>query len=424
MLRRVILLLSVFICVQALLAQEREVPDDVLTALEALSDSIREEESGRLARRYMRILEDRDLRLTDLESYDYAPSYAQERSLCTIHPENRAGSDLYPVPVYVVNLRLKHADGGELTFTYHVAVGGEATYCGVDYAAATPTPTIDATRTTYTPTFTQTYTPSPTLTFTPSLTPTPSNTFTPSYTPSPTLTFTPSNTPTPSATPRPNAVTCPGFMTSRLMAGEQGRVLPPDPLRLRDAPSTAGTQLATIPAGATFDVLEGPECDPVGRAWWRVSYRNTVGWTVEGQGEAYFTEPLIGSEAAVTITFTPSRTQRVTPAATDIVETVTCAGFMPSRLTIGGQGRVTPGTPNNVRSAPSPSGALVGQIDGGAIFNVLEGPTCDPAGRAWWRVEHNGITGWTAEGQGNTYFVEPVEAISEDASRLLTPDSP
>src|SRR5690606_16419192 len=99
MLRRVILLLSVFICVQALLAQEREVPDDVLTALEALSDSIREDEGGRLARRYMRILEDRDLRLTDLESYDYAPSYAQERSLCTIHPENRAGSELYPVPV-------------------------------------------------------------------------------------------------------------------------------------------------------------------------------------------------------------------------------------------------------------------------------------------------------------------------------------
>jgi hypothetical protein len=227
-------------------------------------------------------------------------------------------------------------------------------------------------------------------------------------------------------------MTCPGSLTSRLAAGEQARVLVGGvPNRLRDQPSVSGIQLALMPPGAIFDVLEGPECDPDGLAWWRVSYRNTVGWTVEGQAGEYFTEPLIDSETPTTTPPTPSRTPfstntpRVTaPAATQAG--VTCPGFMPSRLVVGGQGRVTPGEPNNVRDVPSAGGRLVGQIDGGESFDVLEGPECDPDGRAWWRVQYGDIAGWTPEGQGNLYFVEPVgdAAISPDAMSLLTPDSP
>lgn len=366
MLRRAFLVL--FACGlvwgQALLAQEQEVPDEVNTALETLSDEMANRDfsiGGRMdfASNYSQIVEERDLSLSDLVSYDYAPGHTQEENICVTAREEEPLPGLYPVPIYVVNLRVKHTDGGEITYTYHVELGGEATNCNEDYATATPTATVDLTRTTLTPTFTPSNTPTQTNTFTPTYTPSATMTITPSFTP------TPSNTPTITTTPRPDAVTCPGFLTSRLVAGEQAQVLPPDPIRLRDQPSTAGSQLATIPAEAIFDVLEGPECDPAGRAWWRVSYRNTVGWTVEGQDDEYFTEPLIGSEAGVTITVTPSRAPRVT--ATAATETaVTCPGFMPSRLIVGGQGFVTPGEPNNVRNAPSASGTLVGQIDGGA----------------------------------------------------------
>lgn len=85
-----------------------------------------------------------------------------------------------------------------------------------------------------------------------------------------------------------------------------------------------------------------------------------------------------------------------------------CANVLPRRLIIGNQGRVTPGTPNRVRSEPNTQAQVLGTIPGGEPFTVLQGPTCDSAnGIAWWQVDYNGLIGWTAEGQGQTYFVEP-----------------
>jgi hypothetical protein len=51
---------------------------------------------------------------------------------------------------------------------------------------------------------------------------------------------------------------------------------------------------------------------------------------------------------------------------------------------------------------------LIGQIPSGGVFSVLEGPICDANGRAWWRVDYNGLLGWTVEGQGSEYYVEPI----------------
>ncbi|MDQ7036525.1 MAG: SH3 domain-containing protein [Anaerolineae bacterium] len=97
------------------------------------------------------------------------------------------------------------------------------------------------------------------------------------------------------------------------------------------------------------------------------------------------------------------------PATIDATASVRCKGFMPSRLTIGEQARVTPGASNRLRSNPSTNASIVGQIPGEGIFFVLEGPVCDEGnGIAWWRVEYQGITGWTAEGQGGDYWTEPL----------------
>lgn len=86
-----------------------------------------------------------------------------------------------------------------------------------------------------------------------------------------------------------------------------------------------------------------------------------------------------------------------------------CAGFMPSRLVIGEQARVTPGPSNRLRAQPTTDSAEIGQIPGGGVFTVLGGPVCDTAnGIAWWQVNYQGTVGWTAEGRGNEYWTEPL----------------
>jgi hypothetical protein len=87
-------------------------------------------------------------------------------------------------------------------------------------------------------------------------------------------------------------------------------------------------------------------------------------------------------------------------------EPVTCPGFMPSRLVGNSVARVTPGDPNNIRTDPSTSSTQIGQIPGGELFIVLQGPTCAD-NLAWWQVNYNGTIGWTVEGQDQTYWLDP-----------------
>ena len=83
-----------------------------------------------------------------------------------------------------------------------------------------------------------------------------------------------------------------------------------------------------------------------------------------------------------------------------------CPGFLPSRLTVGRRGRVTPGDANRLRSAPGLNSRQVGQIPGSGVFDVLNGPACED-GMAWWLVDYDGTIGWTAEGDNGDYWLEP-----------------
>lgn len=100
----------------------------------------------------------------------------------------------------------------------------------------------------------------------------------------------------------------------------------------------------------------------------------------------------------------------ISPAATPTPFTggTQCLNAPPPRLHVGGQGRVTlNGVPNRIRSQPNTSGAILGQIPSGDVFSVIGGPNCDGT-YTWWQINYNGIVGWTAEGTGSDYFVEPV----------------
>jgi hypothetical protein len=84
-----------------------------------------------------------------------------------------------------------------------------------------------------------------------------------------------------------------------------------------------------------------------------------------------------------------------------------CPGALPPRLDVGKLARVVPNTsPNNLRDNPV-SGAALSQIPAGGVFTVLDGPTCANS-MNWWQVNYNGTIGWTAEGDANGYWLEPV----------------
>jgi hypothetical protein len=234
----------------------------------------------------------------------------------------------------------------------------------------------------------------------------------------PTLTFTPvtytptaSVTPTPSTTPRPNAVICPGFMPSRLMAGEQGRVSKGNTVSLRSEPRTDADLIRSVYDTQTFSVLTGPICDADGHAWWQVLVGSSTGWIVEGEGVDFYVEPIIPTTAQPTAIGTPvvvpaRPTSTPMPTATRIA--MCPGGSLMTRLIVGRPGRVTPGEANNLRETGASNAKLIGQIPGGATFDVLAGPDCDGFGRAWWQVRYNGQVGWTIEGDKNQYFVEPL----------------
>lgn len=139
-----------------------------------------------------------------------------------------------------------------------------------------------------------------------------------------------------------------------------------------------------IGAGDTFTVLAGSACpqDGLGFIWWQIDYNGTVGWVLN---DTVFT--------------------------TDdgfYLEMLNCDGFQTSRLAVGERGQVIAATSaNNLRAEPSTSSEVLTQIPVSGLFTVLAGPRCGE-NSAWWQVDYNGTIGWTAEGQGDTYWLEPL----------------
>ncbi len=96
-----------------------------------------------------------------------------------------------------------------------------------------------------------------------------------------------------------------------------------------------------------------------------------------------------------------------TPTTQPVVTGGECPQGVPPRLVVGESGLVVDALPNRVRAEPSLQGRMVGEITPGNIFTVLDGPVCAD-GYAWWQVEFGSITGWTAEGEGTTYWLAPL----------------
>ncbi|MBN1284373.1 MAG: SH3 domain-containing protein [Anaerolineae bacterium] len=82
-----------------------------------------------------------------------------------------------------------------------------------------------------------------------------------------------------------------GYLLPRVGAGASARVSADGvPNNVRISPTTGAEVVTQIPAGAEFQILEGPRCGE-GMVWWRVQYQSRTGWTAEGKDDAYWVEP-------------------------------------------------------------------------------------------------------------------------------------
>lgn len=82
-----------------------------------------------------------------------------------------------------------------------------------------------------------------------------------------------------------------------------------------------------------------------------------------------------------------------------------CFGSPPTRLSPNTIAVVLPGDANNIRNFVG--GDVIGQIPGDGVFSVTGTPECDANGLRYYPIAYNGIIGWTAEGQGDEYWVAP-----------------
>lgn len=96
---------------------------------------------------------------------------------------------------------------------------------------------------------------------------------------------------------------------------------------------------------------------------------------------------------------------------TELAPPSNCEGAPPIQLIVGNTGHViSQSIPNRIRSLPSIEGAIVSEIPGGGEFIVRDGPVC-AEGYTWFQIEYNGIVGWTVEGRGESYFLEPITGL-------------
>lgn len=88
-----------------------------------------------------------------------------------------------------------------------------------------------------------------------------------------------------------------------------------------------------------------------------------------------------------------------------------CSSSALSRLHTGQFGQVafSDGLPINVRKSPGLSSEVLTAMSEGSKFVVLADPQCLD-GFIWWKVDFgNGLIGWVAEGDKDSYFIEPLE---------------
>jgi hypothetical protein len=90
--------------------------------------------------------------------------------------------------------------------------------------------------------------------------------------------------------------------------------------------------------------------------------------------------------------------------------------------------RITEGEPNTLREGPDSGSRRITSIPGLSPILVLDGPQCatlrNGLPTAWWYVGYQEFKGWTPEGQGGTYWIEPLQASQPLPPVVVVTDPP
>jgi hypothetical protein len=128
------------------------------------------------------------------------------------------------------------------------------------------------------------------------------------------------------------------------------------------------------------------------------------------------------TKAIDTATHQPSLTRTPTPVASETASPEVAGGDCTqgwTQLNVGGYAKVAGAVndpPNRVRSSPKKtSNNTIAQIPPGTIVHLIRGPVCAD-NLVFWKIEEDSLpagTGWTAEGDGQGYWLEPYTPVAE-----------
>lgn len=184
-----------------------------------------------------------------------------------------------------------------------------------------------------------------------------------------------------------------GYADMRL-AGDSLWVATPWGVVLKIDPRTNHVQ-GQIDLGVPLSSLEQG-----GGAVWAVSQQTGALYRLDPSGSGVIAQIALGN--AVQPTVIPSPTPRV-------VIWQPCPDSPASRLKVGDIAYVTkdPPVPNRVRKEANLEAEILGLVNPGASVRITGGPTC-AEGWVWWQVENADLSGWTSEGDQETYWLIPL----------------
>ena len=137
-------------------------------------------------------------------------------------------------------------------------------------------------------------------------------------------------------------------------------------------------------------------------AVWVIGQANATVYRIDTAQNRVVGEAVTGSNMP-TLTLPPTQTLSVYEA---------CSGAPATRLHVGDRARVAmyPYENQRIRKDPNSNSTILTLFRPGTLMKVLEGPVCSN-GWVWWKVQSytTGDIGWTAEGDSNSYWLEPVE---------------
>lgn len=168
-----------------------------------------------------------------------------------------------------------------------------------------------------------------------------------------------------------------------LSAGQDAIVGPDLTLSLRGAAMTSGELLGSLEGGTEVAINDGPVCAD-GYNWYSVSNDSVSGWTAEGGSGDYW-----------------------------LLYHAACADSPATRLTANMTATATDDRIVNIRDgAGTDNTEIIWAVAAGDEFVVTGLPQCGANGLRWYPVRIDEKLGWIAEGQGEFYWIEPVEGES------------